>query len=371
VQSRWQRSADRDIAANQWLEVKDGREDAAGKTMKFRCSTLHRTIALCMLLAAVLAPQSVAAGGGASPSDDAPSGKKPSGGTSVGGTTEAQRKAAKRRARARRAPVIKAFVLTNTALADGAAMTLRYRVAAHAKRVRVRAIVRTAGGAYVKTLELGVHRTNVGQKTSLSPAELSVSRAGAYKLRLTARDGARRAAKRAKKIPAWREFTFTDHRFPLTGNFSFGGSGARFGAGRPGHTHQGQDVVADSGTPIVAPYSGSISYVAYQNLAGYYVVEHADDGRDYVFMHLIKGSAAVKAGERVATGGAIGKVGATGDASGPHLHFEVWVDGPWQFGGHPIDPLPLLQAWYSSGPGGAVRTSVAASSFRPAGGPLD
>ena len=263
--------------------------------MTFRRSTLYRSIALFAVLIAACAPQALAADGGASPSENKSTGSKnSSGGTGIGGTTEAQRKAAKKKAEARRVPVIKHFTLSNTAIADGGAMTLRYRVSAPARRVRVRVIVRTAKGEYVKTLELGVHRTNVAQKTSLSARELDVSRAGTYKLRLTARDGAKRAAKRAKKIPAWRNFSFTDHRFPLTGNFSFGGEGARFGAGRPGHIHQGQDVVADSGTPIVAPYSGKISYVAYQDAAGYYVVEHADDGRDYVFMHLIKGSAAVR-----------------------------------------------------------------------------
>ena len=35
---------------------------------------------------------------------------------------------------------------------------------------------------------------------------------------------------------------------------------------------------------------------------------------------------------------------ATGDAEGPHLHFEIW-QGPWQAGGHPIDPLPYVQQW--------------------------
>lgn len=325
--------------------------------MKFFSSQFYKSIALFAVLFALLASQALAADGGASPSAD---NKKPSGGTSVGGTTEAQRKAAKKRTEAKKVPVLTIYKLSNPALAGRSTMKLRYRVKAPAKRVRVRAIVRTANGRYIKTIELGVRSTNVTQNTSLSAKKLGLRRAGSFKLRLTARDGKKRAAKRAKKIPAWRGFTFTDHRFPLTGPFSFGSDGARFGAGRPGHLHQGQDLMADAGTPIVAPYGGVISYVAYQaNAAGYYVVLHADDGRDYVFMHLLKDSTAVKTGERVTAGQRIGRVGSTGRSSGPHLHFEIWAGGPWQFGGKPIDPLPLLKSWFASGPGGAVRTSIA------------
>lgn len=138
--------------------------------------------------------------------------------------------------------------------------------------------------------------------------------------------------------------------FPVRGPFSFGGPDARFGAGRTGHIHQGQDVVAASGEPIVAPLAGTIVWQSYQAAgAGYYLVEHGSDGRDYVFMHLLKGSELVAAGDAVRAGEQLGQVGATGDASGPHLHFEIWVGGWGTRAGRPIDPLPQLQRWAGLG----------------------
>jgi murein DD-endopeptidase MepM/ murein hydrolase activator NlpD len=140
------------------------------------------------------------------------------------------------------------------------------------------------------------------------------------------------------------------HRFPIAGAFDWGGPDARFGAKRPGHRHQGQDLAAASGTPVVAPYRGVVTAVQYQAKgAGRYVVIHGED-YDYVFMHLRTGSIVVREGEQVRTGQAIGEVGSTGESSGPHLHFEVWV-GAWYDGGHPIDPLPLLQQWASPASG--------------------
>jgi len=133
--------------------------------------------------------------------------------------------------------------------------------------------------------------------------------------------------------------------FPVRGDHDFGGSGSRFGAGRSGHTHQGQDLSAAEGTPLVAPLAGTILYRGFQeDGAGYYLVLHANDNRDYVFMHLRKGSLKVTTDDRVARGERIAEVGNTGHSTGPHLHFEIWVGG-WQSGGHPIDPLSQLKAW--------------------------
>jgi murein DD-endopeptidase MepM/ murein hydrolase activator NlpD len=136
------------------------------------------------------------------------------------------------------------------------------------------------------------------------------------------------------------------HAFPVAGTHSLGGPDARFGARRPGHRHQGQDITAAAGTPVAAPRGGTITWRAFQAKgAGYYLVLDAvDEPYNYVFMHLLRGSVLVRMGDRVRTGQQLAQVGSTGESSGPHLHFEIW-DGPWYNGGVAIDPLPFLLAW--------------------------
>jgi hypothetical protein len=138
--------------------------------------------------------------------------------------------------------------------------------------------------------------------------------------------------------------------FPVAGPHSFGGPENRFGAPRVGHVHQGQDVLTAEGTPIVAPFAGAIVTAANQpGGAGYYAVEHTAVGLDFVFAHCRAGSLTVITGQPVAAGQIVCQAGQTGDATTPHLHFEIWLGG-WQVpGGYPVDPLPYLLAWDHSG----------------------
>jgi murein DD-endopeptidase MepM/ murein hydrolase activator NlpD len=134
--------------------------------------------------------------------------------------------------------------------------------------------------------------------------------------------------------------------FPVAGPHSFGGPENRYGAARSGHVHEGQDVLTAEGTPDVAPLAGTITSTSYQaGGAGYYAVEHTLIGFDFMFAHCKAASLAVSAGQAVAAGQQLCQVGQTGDATGPHLHFEMWVGGWQAAGGHSIDPLPYLQAW--------------------------
>lgn len=134
--------------------------------------------------------------------------------------------------------------------------------------------------------------------------------------------------------------------FPVAGPHTFGGADSRFGASRGKRLHEGQDIAAAEGTPVVAPVGGTIAFVDYQaGGAGDYVVLTADDGRTMFFAHLQSRSIGVAVGQRVAAGATIGRVGSTGASSGPHLHFEIWEGGWRHQGGRPVDPLAQLQAW--------------------------
>lgn len=140
-------------------------------------------------------------------------------------------------------------------------------------------------------------------------------------------------------------FAFYGYAFPILGAHEYGMSAGRFGAGRSGHTHQGQDVMAACGTPLVAARGGIVQYSGYQGAAGNYVViDGRGTGYDFMYAHLAEPSP-LATGDTVRTGQPIGVVGETGDAQGCHLHFEMWEQPGWYEGGSPFDPLPYLEKW--------------------------
>jgi murein DD-endopeptidase MepM/ murein hydrolase activator NlpD len=143
-------------------------------------------------------------------------------------------------------------------------------------------------------------------------------------------------------VAAVASFELSRERFPILGKFSFGSGSASFGGGRG---HQGQDIFAECGTPLVAAHGGTVKFSGYHGRAGnYLVIDNEDGGDDYSYMHL-RDEPLVGKGDRVRTGQAIGYVGQTGAASACHLHFERWTAPGWYSGGRPVDPLPLLRSW--------------------------
>jgi len=131
-------------------------------------------------------------------------------------------------------------------------------------------------------------------------------------------------------------------RFPIDGRWQFGANATNgFGGGRG---HQGQDVFAACGTPLVAIVDSTVQFVASHSRAGNYVLLQDDTGQSYAYMHM-RDPAAVAKRDVVRAGDLVGYVGETGRASGCHLHFELWVAPGWYEGGSAVDPLPALKQW--------------------------
>jgi murein DD-endopeptidase MepM/ murein hydrolase activator NlpD len=111
--------------------------------------------------------------------------------------------------------------------------------------------------------------------------------------------------------------------------------GARWGV-----THFGIDIAAPIGTPIYAASSGVVQRAGPATGFGLAVYIRGDDGAVTVYGHMHTYS--VRAGERVAAGEQIATVGARGQATGPHLHFEVHPNGAMYSGA--VNPAPWLRA---------------------------
>lgn len=107
---------------------------------------------------------------------------------------------------------------------------------------------------------------------------------------------------------------------------------------RWGTIHQGVDLGAGYGTPIRAAAAGSVTVGWQAGGAGNYTMINHGNGLYTVYMH--QSSFAVQSGW-VNAGQTIGYVGATGDAQGPHLHFEVQPSGLWN---QRVDPAPFMSA---------------------------
>lgn len=266
----------------------------------------------------------------------------------VGARPPASKKAKKKRKKATRAPVLRKFSLSSRRMWDeGRPIDLAFQINSHSRQVRVRLVARQSDGLKVGSIDLGLRDARVTHTVRIDSDSFVAAPEGTLQIKVTAYDTKSRRMVRQSDVPGWLEFTFFRHRFPLVGSFGFGHEDARFGAPRGGHRHQGQDLTAETGTPVVAPRGGVVTVVGYQaSGAGHYVVvDGADEDRDYVFMHLRAGSIAVTEGQRIPTGKLLGRVGSSGKSSGPHLHFEIWSGGHWFDGGQPVDPRPLLEQW--------------------------
>jgi peptidoglycan LD-endopeptidase LytH len=111
--------------------------------------------------------------------------------------------------------------------------------------------------------------------------------------------------------------------------------------------HHAIDIMAPTGTPVLAAADGRVEKLFQSRLGGTTIYERsADGGTVYYYAHLDRYALTLTEGQAVKTGQEIAAVGATGDADpgAPHLHFEIHRMTPgerwWQ--GEAVNPYPLL-----------------------------
>ncbi|WP_320773079.1 M23 family metallopeptidase [Streptomyces sp. CRN 30] len=129
-----------------------------------------------------------------------------------------------------------------------------------------------------------------------------------------------------------RQFVLPTSSYTITS--TFGQAGAYWSSGY----HTGIDFAAPTGTLLKAVHSGTITQAGYDGSYGYKTVLTLDDGTEIWYAH--QSSISVSVGQKVATGDVIGRVGATGNVTGAHLHMEVHPGGS----GSGIDPMAWLQS---------------------------
>jgi murein DD-endopeptidase MepM/ murein hydrolase activator NlpD len=253
------------------------------------------------------------------------------------------------------------FAVAPRTLAPGAPLRFRYRVDGTRRSVRVRVDLLPAGSRLpAARIRMGWKHTGRTLVRTWTPPAGKLT-PGDYTARLHAVDRRGRTLRRTATASGRSRLTVAEPKlpppppptpptavgrgvFPVQGPYTWGDG---FGAERGSARHRGQDILAAEGTPVATPRGGVVTWRAYQEAgAGHYVVIDADDGRDFVFMHLQDGSITVRKGDPVAAGQVFAAVGVTGRTSGAHLHFEIWPTG-WYSSEDalPIDPRPDLDAW--------------------------
>ncbi|MFE3580381.1 M23 family metallopeptidase [Streptomyces vinaceus] len=160
-------------------------------------------------------------------------------------------------------------------------------------------------------------------------AETAAKEAQAAKEAKAAKEAADAKAEQERPAKPSGSYSLPTSAYTLTSHY--GDSGSMWSSGH----HTGLDFAAPTGTPVKAVASGKITSAGWSGAYGYRIVLELEDGTEVWYCHL--SSMSVTSGS-VGAGDTIGRVGATGNVTGPHLHLEV------RKGGSTMDPLAWLES---------------------------
>lgn len=159
----------------------------------------------------------------------------------------------------------------------------------------------------------------------------------------TAKPSATATPKRRKGPTARARLTKGGYAFPIFGRARVADN---FGGARPAPivSHQGVDIFAPFGSPVVAVQDGKLDHVGTLPISGNRLWLHTKNGDAFFYAHLSAFAKATRNGATVKAGTVLGFTGNTGDAepTPPHVHFEVHPGGMDE---DPVDPYPIVTAW--------------------------
>ncbi|MBM9620679.1 M23 family metallopeptidase [Streptomyces zhihengii] len=205
--------------------------------------------------------------------------------------------------------------------AAGAGEALRARILQQAEQQRAEADAEAKAAAEKSAAE---------QAAAQAAKQQSAAEKQAAEEKRKAEEAARAKAEAERLAELARSWSLPTSSYTLTS--TYGESGSMWSSGQ----HTGLDFAAPTGTPVKAVHTGTVTSAGWSGSYGYRIVLELEDGTEVWYAHL--SSMTASAGQKVTTGETIGRVGATGNVTGPHLHMEVHTAG-----GSGIDPLAWLR----------------------------
>lgn len=206
---------------------------------------------------------------------------------------------------------------------------LRSRIMAQAEQQKGQAESKATAARLATAEKLTADAAAKAEKEAAAKAAAAKEKAEAAAAKAQAE--AKKAAEEKRLAELAKQYTLPTSSYTITS--TFGQAGSMWSSGY----HTGLDFAAPTGTLIKAIHSGTITQAGWAGSYGYRTVLTLDDGTELWFCH--QSSISVSVGQKVSTGELIGRVGATGNVTGPHLHLEVHPGGD----ATGIDPMAWLR----------------------------